>query len=304
MKIHRHSCSAWVEEWLADGAWAPATVRSYRLELRRWLAYVEAEDAPATLTENSVVSFMDRLSSSDERMLRALGVRAPLKASSLAQARRILGCFLLWLAAHEHIAVSVALSIRRWRPSARPVTRGDLEARPKTRIHSAQRSVNNPKARLAQGLAGWLGATPKELSKLRCGDIRMRRGALEIQLPVDAGKGWRVGPSYLASDWRQVKKATPKAVHVFVDRHSLTPLSAGHIGRLIAHTRARFPAAPVGSARAQKRAATELLTTGGITHAELLYHFRRTTLPHVDERIRKGRDLVHSFDEIVAQHIA
>ena len=304
MKTSQNSCSGWADEWLADGTWAPATVRSYRLELRRWLAYVEAEDAIAALTEKGVASFLDRLSSSDEPALRALGVRAPLKASSIAQARRILGCFLLWLATKEHITVSVALSIRRWRPSAPSLARSDVNALPKKRSPSFRRSVNNPKARLAQGLAGWLGATPTELSKLRSGDIRMRRGVLEVQLPVDAGEGWRIAPSYLASDWKQVKKATPQAKHVFVDRHSLSPLSAGHIGRLITLARSPLPACPKGSARAQKRAARGLLTAGGITNAELLYHFRRTKLPRFDERIRKGRNLLSSFDEIVAQQVA
>lgn len=306
MKVDQHSCSTLVDAWLADGTWAPATVRSYRLELRRWLAYVEVEveDAPAALTENSLLSFLHRLSSSDESALRALGVSAPLKASSLAQSRRIMGCFLLWLATHEYIAVNVALSVRRWRPLERPVAKRDAQVSPKRHIQSSKRSFDSPKARLAQGLAGWLGASPKELSTLRCSDMRMRRRALEVRLPVDAGKGWRVGPSYLISDWRQVKKATPKATHVFVDRHSLTPLSAGYIGRMITHARAPISTALKGSARTQKRAVTELLTRGGITHAELLYHFRRTMLPRVDERIRKGRDLVDSFDEIVTQRIS
>lgn len=303
MKL-QHSCSAWVEEWLAAGTWAPATVRSYRLELRRWLAYMEAKGAPAALTENDVASFLDHLSSNDEKVLRALGVRAPLKASSLAQARRILGCFLLWLATQERITVSIVLAIRRWRPAAHPVAQGDAEVRSETRIRPARRSVDNPRARLAQGLAGWFGATPKELSQLRCSDIRMRRGVLEVQLPVNAGKVWRVGPSYLTSDWKQVKKATSKATHVFVDRYSLTPLSAGHIGRLIARACAPLIASPMGSARAQKRGVMELLTTGGITHAELLYHFRRTRLPSVSEQIRKGRGLAHSFDKMVAKRIA
>ena len=297
---HQHACSAWVEEWLAEGTWASATVRAYRLELRRWLAYVNAEGAPASLTEKGVLSFLDHLSSSDAQVLRVLGVGAPLKASSLTQARRILGGFLLWLARHERVPVSVALAIRSWRPSAHHDAQA-AAVRPKSRTRKAPRAANDPRARLAQGLAGWLGVTPKELSLLRCGDIQLRRGMLEVWLPVGAGQGWRVGPSYLASDWKKVRRETPKASHVFVNRESLSPLSVGHIGRLIAHAASPMTASPRGGARAQKRAAAERLIMGGFTHSELLYHFRRTTLPRASQRIRERREFANSLDGIVVR---
>ncbi|TAM27074.1 MAG: hypothetical protein EPN68_06505 [Rhodanobacter sp.] len=298
---HQHGCSTWVEEWLAEGTWAPATVRAYRLELRRWLAYVDAEGISSSLTEKGVLSFLDQLTSHDERVLLALGVRSPLKTSSLAQTRRILGCFLLWLATRERIAISVAVAIRTWRPSKRLDVSPVDDARLKVRVRQDVHRINSPSARLAQGLAGWLGATPKELSQLRNGDVRLRRGALEVQLPVEGGKAWRVAPRYLVSEWRSVKRAAPKATHVFANRHSLSPLSVGHIGRLIARACSPMTAIRVGGARAQKRAAVAQMTMAGITHAELLYHFRRSSLPQVHELIRKGHGLVQVLDQIVAQ---
>jgi len=277
----------WAHQWLLATKCAKNTRRAYDLELRRWAAFLNANRGVRIVTEELIQKFLDQLASSDPALLESLGVRGPLKSTSLVQSRRILGNFFLWLATERRAPAHWVMIFKRWQPLERTV-----DAPRRTRLitsHARTRkrsSWTDARHLLAQGLACWLGASPKELSAVQKSHVKVDRDGLKVLLPAGDKFVWRRAPDALKEPWIRMRHLVGNDQPVFASSRSRTALKASSIARLIA-SNGGTNVAPSGGANRLKRFATRQLLKAGMTQAELLHLFRRTRLPEVPVRLRK-----------------
>ena len=283
------------ELWLSDTKVSDLTRRSYQSELKRFAKWCTANDiSPRRLTASSVGVFARQLSSNRASLLQPLGVSKPLQSSSLNQARRIVGAWLRWAAAHGYVAPELSIpvdwpSVNRSSPASQPVRKAALRrAVGQSQVRHATQ-VLQARNRVVAQLAFWLGLTPTQIAALKHKDFRIRAATLLVRVP-DRGTGvsgsWRVTPPSLQLAWKAYEQARGPAQFAVTDSTGSRPVSAITIARIIGRvtksTTAGGEATPL-NARRLRQAFMEYARECGWSTEQLQEHLRRKKLKPVTQ---------------------
>ncbi|MDE0853987.1 MAG: hypothetical protein OSA97_06155 [Nevskia sp.] len=170
-----------IEAWLADRMLSAHAEGCYRREAERFVAWWRVERTGQALpTRGDFEAFLEWLEQQPRKSGRP-GQR--LLPSSLAQARRIVGNLLRWMAAGKHVDATLALAV------SGPSVVAGVEPIPDELLRRILRIVgaspsDEPlqiRAQLAAQLAFWAGASRSEMAQMRHKDIR-QRGEVSVRL--------------------------------------------------------------------------------------------------------------------------
>ncbi len=273
---------ALIESWLQARHLSKHAETSYRREVERFVAWWLAErDKRATPDRNDFMAFLEWL----ELQPRGRGrSEQRLKASSLAQARRIVGGFLRWLASEEQVdaTLAVAVSGPTLISEARPIP--DDQLRKVLQIVDAG-PADDPaeqRAQLAAHLAFWAGASRSEMALLRFQDIR-RGDEVSVRLKDSMGEDrWIEVPQsvYELACTLAGKRKPSGRRHLFTTLDSDGELSAWSI----AHGLNRLAGPELGATltpRFLRDCFTQIALQAGWSEGAIALHLRRRRLRKV-----------------------
>lgn len=303
--------------WLASRVLSKSTVRAYSLELTRIDRWAKGRNLQVTDWPRHFFEYLKDLGSSDPDVLSVLGVTRPLRASSLQQAKRILGLFLCWLSEQGHSTVSLGSSARNWRP---PLEQDSAESKSlrSSSIDGTLIGLRKPAAspsearrQLVVGLAYWLGATPRELTALRRDDFVLSHDAKRMycRLPTSLNASERTDvqmPKQLVALWRNWLSQAPKSEFALSHLSTGRPLKPDTLWRLLSEPgsgnqkRKRSGRSPTGC-RKLRQAAIVRLRSEGWSLEDVRAHFRRAYMSPSGVGARDPSALFLSLQKIASQ---
>lgn len=275
-------------DWLLEIEISDVTRRAYRMELDRFNRWARMSGAtPSTIDAEMVGKFGRCVSSSNPRELQALGISRPLLASSLGQARRIVGAWLRWAAAQGRVTSSLATPVAWPRVDRKPAPSASVTARQLNRVvrpllENKRIGLLKARERFVAGLAFWLCLNPTEIAALCRQHIRVRNDELAIRVTDSESMGeWGLAPSAVLRAWLTYDAARGRSRYAVTGVRTGNPVSTVTVARII--RRIKLPrTAEKGprqlSARALKRSFVRHAVQCGWSTDDLQRHLRRQTV--------------------------
>jgi len=279
------------DAWLTERPLTLHTQRSYRREIERFARWMGSSDL-RQLGDEPLRGYLDALTSPDPIQQARAHITKALGSGSLLQAKRILGAFLLWLAARGECPVSMVLVLRSWRPEPAP---GRTSTSPPEIIDLYRKHVDTDRTqqvdtcalrdRCIQHLAFWTGAKLQEIAELRGGDLEIRHGKLRVQLRnPSGGLVWRRLPDICLAAWRRyrakIRQHRAQIDYAFrSQRDSTSGLSPVSIARAIAKIRDPRSSGVHGTLRGIRREFVAMAYQHGWRPMAVAHYLRRTHAP-------------------------
>ena len=277
------------EAWCEGRPLTPNTRRAYRREIERFAGWLEGQPSQR-LAGRHLQSYLHVLTSADPKHLASAGIAKPLSHGSLLQTKRILGAFLLWLAAEGDCELSAAMVIKAWcpKPASTDLSSPSFpmlyqgHAATKVEEHISLRVLRD---RCIQHIGFWSGATRQELAALETRDLRTNRGILRIRLSSRTGPTlWLNLPDICLTWWRAYRARVNRmaTTTAFAFRSVPNPtqgLSSNSIARAIAQIHLSKNKPAHATLRGMRRELAAMAYQKGWRAGMLAFHLRRATAP-------------------------